>query len=150
MSAGRVEDGQNPLMPDLKSILGIALRSSVLKGRSNYLCPRRLDLLRRRMPNNPDELRVLAKLLVWLLENHSGDRTEINLTGPAERDAWLRLSAEDDLCTNETCLDRQEGVCPFFRAKQAAQNSHILVVNHALLLADVQRMRDLQQRLCPD
>lgn len=117
--------------------LGMELRAAVLKGRSNYLCPRRLDLMRLRGPSNPDELRVLAKILVWLRNNSSGDRTEINLTGQSERDIWIHLSAEDDSCTGETCLERTGGACPFFRAKQASLNAHILVVNHALLLIDV-------------
>ena len=82
-------------------------------------------------------MRILAKLLVWLLENSSGDRNEISLTGPAERDIWLHVSAEDDACTNETCLERVGGACPFFQAKQAALNAHLLIVNHALLLTDV-------------
>lgn len=124
-------------IPDLRAALGLDLRAAVLKGRSNYLCPRRLDLMRHRMPANADELRVLAKVLVWLQENHNGDRTEINLNGPTERDVWLHMSAEDDACTSEVCLERQGGACPFFRAKQAALNAHILVVNHALLLTDV-------------
>ena len=124
-------------IPDLCAALGLNLRAAVLKGRSNYLCPRRLELLRKRGPGNADEIRVLAKVLVWQLENSSGDRTEINLTGPSERDVWVHVSAEDDACTNETCLERTGGACPFFRAKQASQNAHILVVNHALLLTDV-------------
>jgi DNA polymerase-3 subunit epsilon/ATP-dependent DNA helicase DinG len=124
-------------IPDLCNALGLELRAAVLKGRSNYLCPRRLDLLRHRGPSNADEMRVLAKVLVWLLENSSGDRTEINLTGPSERDVWGHISAEDDACTNETCLERTGGACPFFQAKQASLNAHILIVNHALLLTDV-------------
>ncbi|MEW6094569.1 MAG: helicase C-terminal domain-containing protein [Chloroflexota bacterium] len=124
-------------IPDLCSALGLDLRAAVLKGRSNYLCPRRFELMRRRGPANTDELRVLSKVLVWLLEDASGDRTEINLTGPNERDVWVHMSAEDDACTSEVCLERQGGACPFFRAKQAALNAHILVVNHALLLTDV-------------
>ncbi|MBN2388076.1 MAG: DEAD/DEAH box helicase family protein [Anaerolineales bacterium] len=124
-------------IPDLREALGLDLRASVLKGRSNYFCPRRFELLRRRGPTNSDEMRVLAKLLVWLLENTSGDRTEINLTGPSEREVWTHISAEDDACTTDTCLERTGGACPFFRARQAAQTSHILIVNHALLLADV-------------
>jgi DNA polymerase-3 subunit epsilon/ATP-dependent DNA helicase DinG len=124
-------------IPDLKSALGWNLRAAVLKGRSNYLCPRRLDLFRRRGPINADEMRVLAKVLVWRLENASGDRNEITLTGPAERDVWGHISAEDDACTNETCLERTGGACPFFQAKQASLNAHILVVNHALLLTDI-------------
>lgn len=124
-------------IPDLCAALNLDLRYSVLKGRSNYLCPRRLELLRKRGPVNTDELRVLAKVLVWKLNNTSGDRTEINLTGPAERDVWVHISAEDDACTSETCLERTGGICPFFLAKQRSLNAHILIVNHALLLTDM-------------
>ena len=124
-------------IPDLRAALGIDLRAAVLKGRSNYLCPRRLQYMRQHGPATEDELRVLAKILVWQLSSLSGDRTEITLTGPSEREVWNRLSAEDENCTNETCLGRMNGICPFYRAKQAAQSAHVLVVNHALLLSDV-------------
>jgi DNA polymerase-3 subunit epsilon/ATP-dependent DNA helicase DinG len=124
-------------IPDLRTALGMDMRAAVLKGRSNYLCPRRFENLRRHGPQTADEMRILAKVLVWSLDNSSGDRTEINLTGPAERDVWLHVSAEDDACTTETCLERVSGSCPFFRARQAAQTSHLLIVNHALLLTDV-------------
>jgi DNA polymerase-3 subunit epsilon/ATP-dependent DNA helicase DinG len=124
-------------LPDLRAALGIDLRAAVLKGRANYLCPRRLQYMRTHGPANEDELRVLAKILVWQLQSHSGDRNEINLTGPSEREVWSRLSAEDDNCTNETCLGRMGGICPFYRAKQAAQSAHVLIVNHALLLSDI-------------
>ena len=124
-------------IPDLRTALGMDMRAAVLKGRSNYLCPRRFENLRRHGPQTADEMRILAKVLVWSLDNSSGDRTEINLTGPAERDVWLHVSAEDDACTTETCLERVGGSCPFFRARQAAQTSHLLIVNHALLLTDV-------------
>jgi ATP-dependent DNA helicase DinG len=124
-------------IPDLCKAIGLDLRAAVLKGRSNYLCPRRLELFRHRGPATADEMRVLAKVLVWRLENPSGDRTEINLTGPSEREIWVHISAEDESCTNETCLERTGGACPFFQAKQASQNAHILIVNHALLLTDV-------------
>jgi ATP-dependent DNA helicase DinG len=124
-------------IPDLRSALGLDLRASVLKGRANYLCPRRLQYIRQRFPANETEMRVLAKVLVWLRENQSGDRNEINLTGPAEREMWTRMSAEDDACGGETCLKHTGGACPFFRARQAANTAHVLVVNHALLLADM-------------
>ncbi|MCK9247187.1 MAG: hypothetical protein M0P11_09595, partial [Anaerolineaceae bacterium] len=116
--------------------LGIDLRASVLKGRNNYLCPRRLKLMRRRGPESVDELRVLAKVLVWLQSSNSGDRREINLNGPVERLVWSRLSAEDEGCKLENCLKSMGGSCPFYKARMAAESSHILVINHALLLAD--------------
>lgn len=124
-------------IPALKEALGLDVRAAVLKGRANYLCPRRLQNMRHFGPNSAEEMRVFAKVLVWQLENQSGDRNELNLTGPAERDAWVKLSADDDACTTETCMSRMAGTCPFQRAKSAAQNAHILIVNHALLLSDV-------------
>jgi ATP-dependent DNA helicase DinG len=127
----------NKDIPDLKAALHLDLRALVLKGRSNYLCPRRLESMRRRGPSNLEELRVLSKILVWLQGTHSGDRSEINLNGPAEREVWMRLSAEDEGCSAENCLRRTGGACPFYQARQAAQAAHILIVNHALLLADV-------------
>jgi DNA polymerase-3 subunit epsilon/ATP-dependent DNA helicase DinG len=126
----------NKDIPDLRAAMGINLSAAVMKGRSNYLCPRRLENMRRRSPENADEMRVLSKVMVWLQSTASGDRNEINLNGPIERDVWMHLSAEDEGCTTENCIKRG-GICPFYRARQAALSAHILVVNHALLLADV-------------
>jgi len=124
-------------IPDLRAALNLNVRASVMKGRSNYLCPRKLEHMRSHGPTNANEMRVLAKIMVWGLDNDSGDRNELNLTGPIEREVWMRLSAEDDTCTTETCLGRMGGRCAFHRAKQAAQSAHLLIVNHALLLSDV-------------
>ena len=124
-------------IPDLQAALNLDVRAAVLKGRSNYLCPRRLQFMRTHGPKDANEMRVLAKIIVWKLENDSGDRNELNLTGPIEREVWGRLSAEDDACTTETCLGRMSGTCAFHRAKQAALSAHLLIVNHALLLSDV-------------
>ena len=124
-------------IPDLQAALNLDVRAAVMKGRGNYLCPRKLEYLRSHGPTNANEMRVLAKVIVWSLENNSGDRNELNLTGPTEREVWARLSAEDENCTTETCLGRMSGTCAFHRAKQAALSSHLLIVNHALLLSDV-------------
>ncbi|NLX08096.1 MAG: DEAD/DEAH box helicase, partial [Chloroflexi bacterium] len=61
-------------LPILSEALGVECRAAVVKGRGNYLCPRRLATLRRRRPTSVGELRVLAKILVWLLESDSGDK----------------------------------------------------------------------------
>lgn len=124
-------------IPDLQGALRLNLRAVVLKGRSNYLCPRRLEALRHRGPQNSDELRVLAKVLVWLHEGGRGDRSELTLSGPLEQEIWIRLSAEDESCNAELCQSRMGGLCPYFHARQIAQSAHLIVVNHALLLADV-------------
>ncbi len=124
-------------IPDLKNALDLDLRATVLKGRSNYLCPRRLEAMRHRGPQNVDEMRILAKVLVWLSQGAKGDRSQITLSGPFEQEVWLRLSAEDEACNAEICQARMGGLCPYFQARQSAQSAHLIIVNHALLLADV-------------
>jgi len=96
-------------IPDLLAALGLEIRATVMKGRGNYLCPRRLEALRQRGPQSVEELRILGKILVWLWEGGSGDRNEITLHGPVEREVWQRLSAEDEECKAETCLKRTGG-----------------------------------------
>jgi DNA polymerase-3 subunit epsilon/ATP-dependent DNA helicase DinG len=124
-------------IPSIQQVLDIPIQAAVLKGRNNYLCPRRLEAMRRRGPESADEVRVIAKMLIWLGETNSGDLSEINIIGPVERAIWSRISSADEGCSTETCLRRMGGICPFYRAKQAAHEAHILVVNHALLLADI-------------
>jgi len=124
-------------IPLLLETLDLKCKASVLKGRSNYLCPHHLESLRKSKPKSTDEMRVLGKILVWLETSLSGDRGEINLNGPQERRIWNRISAEHEDCSTEGCLKRTGGRCPFYRARQAAHSSHLIVVNHALLLADV-------------
>jgi DNA polymerase-3 subunit epsilon/ATP-dependent DNA helicase DinG len=134
-------------IPDLQAALGLDFRAAVLKGRSNYLCPRRLENMRKHRPKNADEMRLLAKVLVWLNRpNEDGSSADLSLSGPGERAAWLRLSAEDENCTSEMCQSKMHGACPFYRAHRAAQAAHLVIVNHALLLADIAA----ENRVIPD
>lgn len=127
----------NKDIPDLKEALDIDLRATVLKGRANYLCPHNLEALRKRGPNNADEMRVLGKILVWIERSQTGDKGEINLNGTREERVWRRVSADNEGCSAGGCRKRTGGRCPFYRARQDAHTAHLLVVNHALLLADV-------------
>jgi DNA polymerase-3 subunit epsilon/ATP-dependent DNA helicase DinG len=121
-------------VPDLQKVLPFEFRAAVLKGRSHYLCPARLQQMRRQDPTTIDELRVLVKVLLWLPSTVNGDGDELFIPTPAERAAWGRLSAESEACTSERCAATN---CFFHRARQAAESAHVLIVNHALLLADV-------------
>ena len=124
-------------IPTLQAALGVPFQVALLKGRSNYVCPRRLESMRRRGPRAIEEMRVLAKLLVWLPQSETGDRTEITLSGARDYAVWERLSAKDEGCTTERCASQMGGTCPFYLARRAAESAHLIVVNHALLLADV-------------
>ena len=121
-------------IPDLQSLLPLEFKAALLKGRGNYLCLRRLASLRRQPDLTVDEIRVLAKILVWLPGTTTGDRAELNLMG-AESLIWARLSAEDESCNPELCS--HIGSCFFYRARQRAAEAHLIVVNHSLLLSDM-------------
>ncbi|MCY3778824.1 MAG: exonuclease domain-containing protein [Chloroflexi bacterium] len=122
-------------IPQVRRAVGSDLQAALMKGRGNYLCPRRLETLRRRGPANLEELKTLAKILVWLQGCDSGDRGEITLRG-GEWSVWARLSAQDEGCSLFRCASEMEGVCPFYRARQRAETAHLLITNHALLIAD--------------
>jgi DNA polymerase-3 subunit epsilon/ATP-dependent DNA helicase DinG len=123
-------------IPDLRHIVNTEYKAAVLKGRSNYLCPRRLLGLLQIGARSGDEVRLLAKVLVWLHQGGQGDRAEINLFH-RERAMWSRLSAEGDDCSLEACLEYVSGGCPYYKARVAAEDAHAVIVNHALLLADI-------------
>ncbi|MCC6458484.1 MAG: DEAD/DEAH box helicase family protein [Caldilineaceae bacterium] len=112
--------------------------AALLKGRSHYLCTRRLYswYQNRRLPSV--ELRVLAKILVWLCHTETGDVSELFLPTQAERLVWTRLCSDASTCSPERCGSGSGAFVDFFHvARQGAEAAHILVVNHALLLADI-------------
>ncbi len=121
-------------LPELQRLMPFELRAAVLKGKRNYLCTRLFQRLRHSGPSNADEMTLYARILVWLPESESGDAAEISLRTAGERLAWNSLNADNDVCSADKCA--QEG-CPLHFARRRAELAHILVVNHALLLADV-------------
>ncbi|MCS7178706.1 MAG: helicase C-terminal domain-containing protein [Anaerolineae bacterium] len=124
-------------LPDLKRVLGLDFRAAVLKGRSHYLCPARLAALRQVGPSSPEEMDVLARVLIWLPNTIDGDGDSLFLPTPTERAIWQNLSAEFDGCDPERCRFFYRRDCFFYRAREAAEAAHLVIVNHALLLADV-------------
>ncbi len=139
-------------IPDLQRILPFEFKAVALKGRSNYVCPLRVRQLQQRAETTTRtggaglselELRVLAKVLVWLPSTLTGDKQELFLPTAAENAIWGQLCSDTELCPPDRC--RREN-CLFYRARQAAESAHLIVVNHALLLADVA----VENRVLPD
>jgi len=124
-------------IPDVNKALGTAYVSAVLKGRTNYLCPLRLTAALRLGPRASEEMEVTAKILVWLASGGSGDRSEINLIGPAQSAAWSNLSAEYENCWPDRCPFFAQDACPYYMARKKAECAHVIVINHALLMADI-------------
>ena len=123
-------------VPTLQAAAQRPFRYTVLKGRSNYLCIRRWLSLLRSDGLSPDERRLLIKTLLWLPDTRTGDRAELRLAR-GEAEAWARVSAAEEACTPLRCSYHRAGVCFLARARRLAEASHIVVVNHALLLSDL-------------
>jgi len=126
----------NKDIPDLKRILPFDFRATLLKGRSNYLCLRRLAIFRRRESLEADEVQVLAKILAWLPVTETGDRAELSLR-ERELAVWSKVQAEQETCLGDRCPHRRKGRCFLYRARRSAEGAHVIVVNHALLLSDM-------------
>ena len=123
-----------PILVDaLKSVedSGDDLRFTPLKGRANYLCMRRWNTMSASPEPSPDEARMLAKTMLWLDSTATADRAEINLGHSRAAAPWDRLSANNA----RGCL-RNESVCFLRSARERAAASHLVIVNHALLLSN--------------
>jgi DNA polymerase-3 subunit epsilon/ATP-dependent DNA helicase DinG len=114
------------------------LQATLLKGRANYLCLQRWGHVRSGEGLSEEDARMLAKALTWLGSTSTGDRSELNLGGRGAFASWDRLSAQG-------AADCQgvSGVCFLRAARERAAAAHIVVVNHALLIADLAAGRAL-------
>jgi Rad3-related DNA helicase len=108
--------------------------AALLKGRGNYLCLKRYNELRRSESLSPEEVRALLKVQLWLPTTSSGDKAELLLMD-REASAWSRINVTPETCVGPRCTHFRE--CYFFQARRQAEAAHIVVVNHALLIADL-------------
>ncbi len=124
----------NKDIPKLQKILPVQFKAVALKGRSNYVCPRRVQLFQSKASHSPKELRLLAKLLVWMPSTTTGDREELFMPDYGEQAIWSQVASDGEVCSPRTCTP---DTCFYARARQNAESAHVIIVNHALLLADV-------------
>ncbi len=109
---------------------GQPLKSAQLKGRANYLCFRRWSYAVNSTQPDEREAGLLAKLLVWLQETASGDRSELALG--RDGGMFTRYSAQ-----GAAGCPPQEGPCFLRRARAEATTSNVVVINHAMLMSDI-------------
>jgi len=124
-------------IPDLaRALESGSLRYAQLKGRNNYLCLRRWNLLRRNQAFSLEEVRLILRTLVWLATTPTGDRAEINLRAE-EIPIWNRVCAQVESCLGGQCPYQRRGHCFLYRARRKAEGAHLIVANHALLLSQI-------------
>lgn len=121
-------------IPALQETLHLDLRTAIRKGRSNYICTRLFQQMRRAGPGSADEMTLYARILLWLPHSRTGDVGEIALRTPGERLAWSKINGENPTCTADQCAAEN---CPLHIARRRAEMAHLVIVNHSLLLADL-------------
>lgn len=124
----------NKDLPFLSDRLPFAFRTALVKGRGNYFCRLKWEEAVQDPASLPVAARRLyARLAVWMTETTEGDAAELNLRRDEEQ-AWSAV-AVDGGCLGERCRHRQS--CPYLAARRRAEEADLLVVNHALLMADL-------------
>ena len=131
-------------LPFLAEILPMEFRAVLGKGRTNYVCFRRLAMAiksKDKLFVNASKLDMLETIARWAMETSDGSLQDIDFS--ISPDVWQKVRAETGLCRGAKCDNY--GPCHLRRARRRMLKADILVVNHAMFFSDlVMRADDLQ------
>jgi len=114
-----------PLVKELFKNQGLFLTASTLKGRNNYLCLHRLR-------GAVEMGKVSEEAVNWAHTTQWGDLEEAPQPGLA-----TLLGSRWEYCLGKNCPYRE--ACFYQKAWKRAEDSHVVVVNHHLLLSHLLR-----------
>ena len=118
-------------IPIVKKILPIEFEAALMKGRQNYLCPRRLERAIQQANElfSTTEQADLARLADWARTTSDGTLSDL----PIEPDpkVWTQVCSEAHLCTAKSC--GQNPRCFFQQARKRLLAADVVVINHTLL-----------------
>jgi len=127
-------------IPLIQSVYPDEFTAVLCKGRSNYLCQRRLEQTRGRQNYLFDHDRQLESL--WMIEEWAQISKEKGGVGSLaelpkipEPDVWDKVCAEHGNCLGKKCRFYED--CFWQGAKRRMQSGNILIVNHALFFSDL-------------
>lgn len=135
-------------IPKVTDVLGINVKVSLLKGRSNYLCLHRQQQARassRRLDRKM--LSELEALSAWLPTSQSGDIAEQSEV-PEDSSIWSLVTSTADNCLGQDCSFFED--CYVNKARKAAMTSDMVVINHHLFFADKALKNDGFGALLPE
>jgi ATP-dependent DNA helicase DinG len=123
-------------LPFLHCVLPLEWTSATAVGRGNYLCLRRMHLAhaeRGLLFADADREAQLDHVVAWSLSTAEGTRMDL---GRSVDDAvWEEVQAEHGNCLHRACP--HYGPCHYQRSRRRMDSVQILVVNHAMYMADV-------------
>ena len=118
-------------IPILKRVLPVEFEAALLKGRQNYLCPRRLERalqMGTELFTGPEQ-GELERLAEWARTTRDGSLSEL----PVEPNPkiWTQVCSEAHICTTKTCGQRAD--CFYQQARKRVMAADVIVINHTLL-----------------
>jgi ATP-dependent DNA helicase DinG len=117
-------------IPLVQKLVPQEFKAVLLKGRQNYLCPRRLE---RAMSHGGElfasrEQDELKRIWEWRQRTHDGTLSDLD---PApDPQVWLQVCSEAHVCTARTCGLGTD--CFYQQARKEAEAAKVLVLNHSL------------------
>lgn len=111
--------------------------SAVLgKGRNNYVCLRRLAMLtknREKLLSSERHHAQLDRVADWAMQTETGELQELDFE--PSQSVWRKVCSDPALCYGQRCASAHR--CYLRAARSRLLEGNILVVNHAMLLADL-------------
>src|SRR5213592_4304485 len=118
-------------IPILKKVLPVEFDAALMKGRQNYLCPRRLERAlqsSKELFTGPED-NELQRLAEWARVTRDGSLSDLSIEpGPK---VWTQVCSEAHICTQKTC--GQDPRCFYQQARKRLLAADVLVINHTLL-----------------
>ena len=118
-------------IPILQKVLPETFEAALIKGRQNYVCPRRL--LRAREQQNDlftgPEQNELEEISLWAARTRDGTLSDLSFEPNAK--VWAQVCSEAHICTKKLC--GQSDRCFYQRARRKFESAPIVVINHTLL-----------------
>ena len=122
-------------VPVVRDALDIPVRTALLKGRANYLCPHRLELAEQEGRfHSREQVSDLHKITKWAGRTRTGDIAELDSLNE-DSILWPRVTSTADNCLGQECGHLSK--CFLMQARKKAQEADVLIVNHHLLMADM-------------
>jgi ATP-dependent DNA helicase DinG len=116
---------------------GLDIRYASMMGRHNYLCRRKLGVAQSD-PGTGTEANAVKHIGSW--SKTSPDGTRADLAFPIDEEDWDRVASDSDQTLRVRCPHYDK--CFYYEARRAAADAQIIVVNHNLLLADLNTKYD--------
>ncbi|QSR88239.1 DEAD/DEAH box helicase family protein [Methylacidiphilum caldifontis] len=116
-------------IPLLKKMLAKDFSVVLLKGRQNYICPKRLEKVMRHgsdlFPSH--ETTDILNVYNWSLRTKTGDIEELDPLPSLQ--LWSQICSEPGLCNCKSCAHNPR--CFYQRFREKSSQSDLTIVNHA-------------------